>query len=75
VRVGDGAFLGMGSIVLPGVEIGERTLVGAGAVVTASVPGNCMVAGNPARIVRHFDAARSAWVEGAPAGWDEPAAG
>jgi acetyltransferase-like isoleucine patch superfamily enzyme len=66
VRIGDGVFLGMGAIVLPGVEVGPRALIGAGSVVAESVPGACMAAGNPARVVRHFDAARGAWREGPP---------
>jgi len=40
------------SIILPGVKIGDEVIVGAGAVVTKSVPPNCVVAGNPAKIIR-----------------------
>lgn len=67
VRIGDGVFLGTGAMVLAGVSVGPRCLVGAGAVVVDSVPENCVVAGNPARVVRHFDRARGEWVPGAPA--------
>lgn len=45
-----GASLGAGSIILPGIEVGEYSLVGAGAVVTKNVPPNSIVVGNPARI-------------------------
>jgi acetyltransferase-like isoleucine patch superfamily enzyme len=38
--------------VLPGVEIGDRVIVGAGSVVTRSVPSGCIVVGNPARVVQ-----------------------
>ncbi len=41
-----------GSVVLPAVEIGSNTVVAAGAVVRKSVPDHCLVAGNPARVVR-----------------------
>lgn len=49
VVIEDGADIGAGSIVLPGVRIGRRAQVGAGAVVTADVPANSVVAGVPAR--------------------------
>ncbi len=52
VRIGSGSWLGTRALVLPGVTIGRRVLVGAGAVVTRDVPDNVLVAGNPARIVR-----------------------
>ena len=49
IAVGDDAWLGGGAIVLPGVTIGERAVVGAGGVVTRDVPADVKVAGNPAR--------------------------
>ena len=52
VRIEDGAWLGARSIILPGVTIGRGSVVAAGAVVTASVPHNTMVAGVPARRVK-----------------------
>lgn len=55
VRIGDGAFLGINVVVLPGVTIGERAYVGAGAVVTEDVPAQCVAVGNPARVVRRWD--------------------
>ena len=43
----------MNVVVLPGVELGDGTIVGAGAVVTRSFPeGECVLAGNPAKIIR-----------------------
>lgn len=62
VRIGDGVFLGTGATVLPGVTVGARSLVAAGAVVDRDVPENAVVAGNPARLVRRFDRASNAWV-------------
>ncbi|WP_459077106.1 acyltransferase [Pseudomonas sp. Wu6] len=49
--VGKGASLGANCTILPGLEIGENAMVGAGAVVTRSVPANTTVVGNPAKIV------------------------
>lgn len=62
VRIGDGAFLGIGSCVMPGVTIGEGAVVGAGAVVTSDVPPRTVVAGVPARPVREYDDATGRWV-------------
>lgn len=50
-RIGSNCFIGGRSLILPGVTIGDSCLVGAGSVVTKSVPPNCVVAGNPARIL------------------------
>lgn len=49
VRIGDGAWIGAGAIVLPGVSVGRKAVVGAGSVVTRDVPAGVIVAGNPAR--------------------------
>ncbi len=53
--VGRGASIGTGATILGGLEIGERAIVGAGAVVTKSVPPHSIVAGNPARIIKRSD--------------------
>ena len=50
--IGDRCFIATRSIVLPGVIIGNECIVGAGSVVTKNVPDNCIVAGNPAKIIR-----------------------
>ena len=52
VNIGKNCFIGVGALIMPGVSIGDETVVGAGAVVTKSFPSNCIVAGNPARIIR-----------------------
>jgi acetyltransferase-like isoleucine patch superfamily enzyme len=54
VSIGAGTWVGARAIVLPGVTIGSRVVVGAGAVVTRDVPDDVMVAGNPARVVRQL---------------------
>lgn len=51
-RIGANCFIGGRSIILPGVEVSDNCVVGAGSVVTKSVPPNTLVAGNPARVLR-----------------------
>jgi UDP-2-acetamido-3-amino-2,3-dideoxy-glucuronate N-acetyltransferase len=66
-----GASIGANATILPGLEVGESAMVGAGAVVTRSVPAHAIVVGNPARIVGYVDSARGA--EPAYAHPDRPA--
>jgi UDP-2-acetamido-3-amino-2,3-dideoxy-glucuronate N-acetyltransferase len=47
-----GASIGTGAVILGGLEIGERAVVGAGAVVTKNVPAGSVVAGNPSRVIK-----------------------
>jgi len=50
--IGKRCFIGARSIILPGVTIGDHVIVGAGSVVTKDVKSNCIVAGNPAKIIK-----------------------
>jgi maltose O-acetyltransferase len=64
VRIGDGSWIGARALILPGVTIGRRCLVAAGAVVSRDVPDDTLVAGNPARVVRELvypDGITRAW--------------
>lgn len=56
VVIGAGVWIGAGSMILPGVEIGEMSVVAAGSVVTSSVPPRTLVGGCPARILRTLPA-------------------
>jgi len=51
VVIGDNVFLGVNCIVMPGVNIGNNCIVGAGSIVTKNVADNTVVAGNPARVI------------------------
>ena len=48
-------WIGVAATILPGVRIGENSIIGANAVVTKDVPSNTIVGGNPARIIQHID--------------------
>lgn len=54
IHIGSGVWIGAGATVLGGVTIGSRSIIAAGAVVTSDVPENVMVAGVPAKIIRHI---------------------
>ena len=55
IRIGADVWVGGGAILCPGVTVGDRAVIGAGAVVTKDVPANAVVAGNPARTIRHVE--------------------
>lgn len=54
VAIEDNVWIGAGTIILPGVTIGQNSVIGAGSVVTHSVPENCVAFGNPCKIFRSF---------------------
>lgn len=55
VRIESGVWLGAGAIVLPGVTIGENSVIGAGSVVTKDIPANVVAVGNPCRVLREIN--------------------
>lgn len=60
----EGASVGAGAVILPGIRIGSNAMIAAGAVVTRSVPPNAIVVGNPARIMGYVDASLEDKVDG-----------
>lgn len=55
ITIEDDAWIGAGSIILPGIHIGSSAIIGAGSVVTKDVEPFSIVAGNPARVIRKID--------------------
>ena len=55
VKIGKNCFIGMNSIILKGTEIGDNCTVGAGSVVHGKFEANCVIAGNPAKIIKHLE--------------------
>jgi acetyltransferase-like isoleucine patch superfamily enzyme len=54
IKIGDNCFIGMNSIILKGTTLGNNVVVGAGSVVHGTFPDNCIIAGNPAKIIKIF---------------------
>ena len=54
VHIGHNCWIGAGAIILPGVSIGDHTVVGAGSVVTKDLPANVVAVGNPCRVLREI---------------------
>jgi maltose O-acetyltransferase len=57
VTIGPNTWIGGAAVILPGVSIGENSVIGAGSVVTRDVPSDVLAAGNPCRVIRELDAA------------------
>ena len=55
IDIADGVWIGGGSMICPGVTIGENTIVGAGSVVIKSLPANVIAVGNPCKVLRSLD--------------------
>lgn len=54
VNIGRNVWIGGGSIILPGISIGDETTIGAGSVVTHDIPARCVAVGNPCRIIKYL---------------------
>jgi len=55
ISIGDNVFVGVNSLLMPGITVGARSVVAAGSVVTKDVPTGSVVAGNPAKVIMSFD--------------------
>lgn len=54
VNIEDNVWIGGGAVILPGVTIGKNAVIGAGSVVTKSIPENCIAVGNPCKVIKSF---------------------
>lgn len=61
VMIGDGAWIGNNVIILPGVNIGKKAIIGAGSVVTRDIPDYSVAVGNPAKLVKKYDFDKRKW--------------
>ena len=55
VKIGKNVWIGSDCTILPGVEIGDGAIIGAGSVVTKSIPANTIAVGNPARVIKEIE--------------------
>lgn len=55
VKIGDNVFIGINSIIMMNTEIGDNVVIGAGSVVKGKIPSNCVVSGNPAKVICDLD--------------------
>ena len=60
--IDDNCFIGYGSVILAGTKLGKQCIVGSNSVVRGSFPDYCVIAGNPARIVKKYDENNMEWV-------------
>lgn len=61
VTIDDGVWIGNNVIILPGVHIGEKAIIGAGSVVTKDIPSYSIAVGNPAKVVKYYDLQTKEW--------------
>ncbi len=61
VKIGRGSFIGINSVIMPGVTIGQQSVVGANSVVTHDVPNYSVVAGNPAQVIKQYNLKKKVW--------------
>lgn len=62
VIIEEDTHIGSNSVIVAGVHIGKRCQIGAGSVVTKDIPDYCIVAGNPARILKQYDFMKQEWI-------------
>ncbi|MXV16183.1 acyltransferase [Hufsiella ginkgonis] len=63
IVIGDECWIGANAVITAGVTIGKHCVVAAGSIVTKNVPDFCVVVGNPARIIKRYDAKTGEWVK------------
>lgn len=61
VHIGSGTWTGINVTILQGTDIGKNCVIGAGSVVKGDFPSHCVIAGNPAKIIKRFDNEENSW--------------
>jgi acetyltransferase-like isoleucine patch superfamily enzyme len=62
IRIKRGCWIGQNVVILPGVTIGELTIIGANSVVTKNIPDRCIAVGAPAKVIKTWDENTQRWV-------------
>lgn len=62
IEIKKGCWIGQNVVILPGVVIGELSIIGANSIVTKSIPSRCIAAGNPARVIKRWDESARRWI-------------
>lgn len=62
VKIGNGVWIGNNVTILPGTNIGNKCIIGAGSVVKAKIEDYCMVAGNPAKVIKKYNKDLKKWI-------------
>lgn len=55
IHIGNNVWIGANSVILPGVDIGDNSVIGAGSIVTKDIPSNVIAVGNPCRVLREIN--------------------
>lgn len=72
VHIGKNVWIGAGALIMPGITIGDNSVIGAGSVVTKDVPANVIAVGNPAKVLRSInDHDREYYFKNNRIDWDE----
>lgn len=72
VHIGRNVWIGAGALIMPGITIGDNSVIGAGSVVTKDIPANVIAVGNPARVLREIgDKDREYYFKNNPIEWGE----
>lgn len=61
IFIDDGVWIGNNAIILGGVTIGKKAIIGAGSIVTHSIPAYCIAVGNPAQVIKKYDFVKQTW--------------
>ena len=63
ITIGKYSWIGERTVICPGVKIGDWSIIGAGSVVTKSIPSYCIAIGNPARVIKKWSFKEHKWIK------------